>query len=118
MLTTQEVQQYIRLTLKQYKVSVKVSFSDKVFKEKGFCGYYNVVKKEIVLDNMVLKSFSVFKYVFLHELCHKLDHEERGTLFKNGRCNFHGANFNKWCKVVGIERGAKMPWNLSKVFLA
>jgi predicted SprT family Zn-dependent metalloprotease len=118
MLTIQEVSQYIRLTLKQYKVSVKVSFCDKVFKEKGFSGYYNIAKKEIVLDNAVLKSFAVFKYVFLHELCHKLDHQERGTLFKNGRANFHGANFNKWCKTLGIPKGALMPPNLSRTFLS
>ena len=118
MLTTQEVQQYIKLTLKQYKVSVKVSFCDKCFNEKGFSGCYNLITKEIVLDKRVLNSFAVFKYVFLHELCHKLDHKERKSLFKNGRRNYHGANFNKWCKIVGIPRGAKMPWSLSKVFLS
>lgn len=117
MLTTQEVQQYIKLTLKQYKVSVKVSFCDDCFDTKGFSGYYSLVKKQIVLDRRVLKSFPLFKYVFLHELVHALDHKERKELTKNGRRNYHGANFNKWCKIVGIPRGAKMPYNLSKTFL-
>ena len=117
-LTPKEVQQYIKLTLKQYKVSIKVSFSKHVFGERGFSGYYDLAKKEIVLDHKVLNSFAVFKYVFLHELAHALDHKERKSLLKNGRRNYHGASFNKWCKVIGIPRGAKMPFNLSKVFLS
>lgn len=113
MLTTKEVEQYIRLTLKQYKLDVKVEFSDSLFLEYGFFGGFYTSANRIELDVCVLKSFALFKHTLLHELCHKLDEKERGSIFtKTGRKNFHGANFNKWCKVLGIPKGRFTPEHL------
>ena len=47
MLTTEEVSQYIRLTLKQHKVEVKVEFSDYVWKKRRACGMYFSKEKTI-----------------------------------------------------------------------
>ena len=41
--------------------------------------------------------------VVKHEIAHVLDHKERGTFLRNGRNDFHGANWKKWCKVVGVR---------------
>lgn len=113
MLTTKEVEQYIRLTLKQYKLDVKVEFSDSLFEKHGCFGGFYFLENRIELSTYILKSFTLFKYTLLHELCHKLDEKERGSIFtKTGRKNFHGANFNKWCKVLGIPKGRFTPEHL------
>lgn len=118
MLTTQEVEQYIRLTLKQHKIRVKVEFSDYVWNVRKVCGLYCSPEKKILLSPFVLESFALFKHVFLHELAHALDHRERGDSIWNGkRANWHGAHFHKWCKHLGIPHTSKVPRHLSKVFL-
>ena len=119
MLTTQEVSQYIRLTLKQHKVEVEVEFSDYVWNKRRACGMYFSKEKTIRMSPRVLKSFALFRYVFLHELAHALDHKERGdSIWKNRkRSNWHGANFRKLCKQLDIPTGRFVPRHLFQIFL-
>jgi predicted SprT family Zn-dependent metalloprotease len=101
MLTTNEIEQYVRLTLRQYKMEhVKVSFK----KMEKTLGYFWAEKNEIVLSLNALDSFVRFKNVLLHELVHAFQYAEQGTFkTKNGRNDFHGKSFKKWCKVLGIS---------------
>lgn len=113
MLTPQEVEQYIRLTLKQWNAEhVKVSFCPKLGVTRKAWGLYWPNRKKIELSYKILSSFALFEHVFKHELCHALDHSERGTLRKNGRINAHGATFNQWCVKLKIKKGRFIPKNL------
>ena len=106
MLTTQEVHQWIRLTLRQHKMeSVKVSFK----KMERSLGYFWAEKNEIVLGHKALFSFVRFKEVFLHELAHALDFSQRGTFLKNGRSCHHGKEFKKICLTLGIPARRFIP---------
>jgi predicted metal-dependent hydrolase len=67
MLTTQEVEQYIRLTLKQWGMSsVRVQW----MKPNRFLGLAYAEDSMIELSEKVLGSFGLFREVFLHELAH------------------------------------------------
>ncbi len=69
--------------------------------------------KKITLSYEILASFELFKQVLLHEIAHYLDHKERGKLVsETGRMNTHGANFNKWCRKLGIATGPFVPRRL------
>ncbi len=50
----------------------------------------------------VLQSFSLFREIFLHELAHLLDYQERGTYVVNKYEMAHGKNWRKWCRTLGI----------------
>lgn len=113
MLTTTEVEQFIRLTLKQWGINVPVSFCPKVWNKRKAYGLYWPDEKKIELSPLILKSFPLFKHVFYHELCHALDHRERGSLMRGERVNAHGANFNKWCRTLGIKKGRIIPKELN-----
>jgi len=105
-LTENEVSQWIRLTLRQHKMEhVKVSFK----KMERSLGYFWAERNEIVLSHKSLESFSRFKEVCLHELCHALDWQERGTFKKNGRNDYHGKNFRKFCSTLGIPARRFIP---------
>lgn len=52
-------------------------------------------------DERVLKTLK-------HECAHALDYEEMG--YSSG----HGANFKKWCRILGIEAGSKSGGNFTK----
>ena len=99
--TTEEISFYIRATFKQLGIS-DVSFSFKGMKRS--LGYYWAEKNEIVLSFKSLENFTRFKTCLLHEASHALQYRELGT-FKtlNGRNDFHGKTFKKYCKLLGIS---------------
>lgn len=111
--TTEEIECYIRMTLKQWNMShlpVVIKPKLKPSNAKGL--YYHGKQRKIEIAHCALKSFAYFRHVLLHELAHALDHQERGSLLVRGRLNAHGANFNKWCKKLGIPKGRFIPENL------
>jgi predicted SprT family Zn-dependent metalloprotease len=110
--THQEAEQYIRLTLRQYKLeSMPVEWTN----TKKRLGCYRVQSKKIELSRQILSRFSLFQEVFLHELAHALDITERinlfGTYKKNGRNDFHGENWKKWCLTLCIPARRFIPTN-------
>lgn len=105
MLTTQEVQQYIRLTLKQWNLTgVEFAWieSDKV---RGLA--YGANRIELATNCLV--SFRCFRETLLHEIAHLLDYRERGTYVVNVYKKQHGKNWKKWCKTLGIPARLKIP---------
>jgi predicted SprT family Zn-dependent metalloprotease len=106
MLTTAEVDQYIRLTFKQYDL---FDYSVEWMQLNGRrLGQANPWEKKIELSPKILKNFQSFKLVFLHELAHILDFKERGTFLVNGRNNFHGKTFKQCCRKLGITHKTEL----------
>lgn len=104
MLTTTEVESYIRLTLKQWGMShVRVSWieSNKVN------GLAYAGEDRIELAMHTLQAFGLFREIFLHELAHLLDYRERGTYVVNKYEMAHGKNWRKWCRTLGIPARVK-----------
>jgi hypothetical protein len=94
---------YVKLTLKEwgfkdYKCIWRHNF-------KRTLGLADPWDKRIYLSTRVLANFRLFRIVLLHEIQHLRDFSERGT-FKNekGKNDFHGKNFRRLCREVGI------PW--------
>jgi len=105
-LTENEVSQWVRLTLRQHKMEhVKVSFK----KMERSLAYFWGEQNAIVIGHKSLSSFTRFKEVFLHELAHALDWQERGTFERNGRKDYHGKNFRKFCLSLGIPARRFIP---------
>lgn len=111
MLTPNEVNQYIHLTFKQYSLAnYKVVWKPNL---KRVLGAANPWKKQIELSPRILASFESFKQVFLHEVGHILQFSMMGGTYKtNGRNNFHGKEFKKACKIVGIPYFRIIPSHL------
>ena len=106
MLTTQEVQQYIRLTLKEWgMLSVRVDW----MQSNRFLGLAYAEDAKIELSEKILASFGLFREVFLHELAHLLDFRERGSYVVASRRSLHGKNWRKWCQVLKIPARLKIP---------
>jgi len=102
MLTTQEVEQYTRLTFKQYGLDGYSLFWNK--RMKSTLGFANPWQKRVELNLSVLSSFSRFKYVLLHEIAHVIQFYRMGKSYKvNGRNDFHGKIFKQVCKEMGIS---------------
>lgn len=101
-LTTSEVDQYCRLTLKQYNLTdYKIVWKPNL---KRALGMANPWEKQIELSPRILASFDSFKQTFLHELAHILQFSMMGGTYKvNGRNDFHGKAFKQACKIVGIS---------------
>jgi predicted SprT family Zn-dependent metalloprotease len=109
MLTTQEVEQYIRLTLKQWKLSkLSVKWRDT---NASWLGLAYVAKNEIVLNKMILIDFRLFDEVLKHEIAHFLQYKRNGNKFlkKNGRWMLHGKDFRDVCKEMGIPARTQIP---------
>lgn len=99
-LTTQEVSQYIRLTLKQWEMpEVVVSWIE----SNKFNGLAYAEEARIELNYDVLNCFHSFREIFLHELAHLLDYRERGTYLVNKYEMAHGKNWRKWCRILKIS---------------
>lgn len=110
--TKSEAELYARLTLKQWGVShIKVVISDVIENSPKTMGLFSWEDGEtITIKTKCLERFITFDYVLKHELAHALDYKERGSLHtSNGRANFHGANFHKWCKKLCIPVNALVP---------
>lgn len=112
--TTEEINCYIRMTLKQHGMThLPVSIKPKLKPCRAMGLYFFGQNKKIEIAEDALKSFALFRQVFLHELAHALDENERGSLRLNsGRVNAHGKNFTKWCKKLGIPAGRFIPRHL------
>jgi predicted SprT family Zn-dependent metalloprotease len=111
-ITHQEAEQYIRLTLRQHNMThIPVLWTN----TKRRLGCYRIEEKRIELSNQILQNFHLFSEVFLHELAHALDIDERtkffGTHKKNGRNDFHGKNWKKWCSNLNIHARRFIPVN-------
>lgn len=101
MLTKQEVEQYAKLTFKQYGLNDYTLYWNP--RVKRTLGFANPWEKRVELNKIVLKSFSLFKFVLLHEIAHCIQFSRMGGTFKvNGRNNFHGKVFKQVCKEIGI----------------
>lgn len=102
MLTTQEVDQYIRLTLKQYGFGDhEVVFMDLPARRWGQA---NPWEKKIELSPKILSSFHDFKTTLLHEIAHIIQFYRMGCSYQvNGRNNFHGKVFKQVCREMGIR---------------
>jgi predicted SprT family Zn-dependent metalloprotease len=107
MLTPQEVDQYIRLTFKQYGL---FDYSVEWMKLDGRrLGQANPWEKKIELSPKVLDTFHGFKLVFLHELAHVIQLARMGGTYKvNGRNNFHGKIFKQCCRELGITHKTEL----------
>jgi predicted SprT family Zn-dependent metalloprotease len=104
-LTKQEAESYIRMELRQWKLSnVKIEW-------KTFChlGEADVSNNQINLSLEVLESAALLVEVVKHEIAHFLDYLERGTFEVNGRNVFHGKNWKKWCLTVGCRPRRLIP---------
>ena len=101
-LTTAEVEQYARLTLKQYGLpNYQVVFMKL---EGRRLGQANPWEKKIELSEKTLASFLLFKKVLLHEIFHCIQFQRMGGTFQvNGRNNFHGKVFRQVCKEHGYN---------------
>lgn len=100
MITQEEVAQYAKLTLKQY------GFGDHsvVFMDMKKClGRANPWDKKVELSPNALVSFSLFRFVLLHEIAHLIQFQRMGGSYQvNGRNNFHGKVFRQVCREMGI----------------
>lgn len=102
--TTEELQQYARLTFKQHKLEgYELVFLEKLDTPNRI-GQANPWEKKIELSPKCLESFALFRLVFLHELAHILQFYIMGETYRvNGRNNFHGKVFKECCKKLGIS---------------
>jgi len=104
--TQAEIESYVRMTLRQYKMeNVKFSFK----KMTRTLGYFHNLENEIVFSFKALTLFARFREVFLHELAHAIDYQERGTFERNGRNDLHGKNFKRICLQLGIPARRFIP---------
>jgi predicted SprT family Zn-dependent metalloprotease len=109
MITKQEVEQYIRLTLKQWKLErVSVVWERNT---KSFLGAARISRKQIALNEIILKDFKLFDEVLKHEIAHFRQYEKNGFCFfrKNGRWQLHGADFKAACREIGVPARARIP---------
>jgi hypothetical protein len=103
-LTENEVEQWARLTFKQYELAdYSLVFLPRLTRRLGQA---NPWKKKIELSPKVLDNFSLFRLVFLHECMHCIQFSRMGGTFKvNGRNNFHGKVFKQVCLEFGVPSG-------------
>jgi len=109
MLTTQEVEQYIRLTLKQYGLTgYRITWKETY---KRTFGRANPWEKEIILSKEILRSFHLFNWILKHEIAHCIHWMRNGGSFKNKNGNnvFHGKEFKAICREIGISGSTKIP---------
>lgn len=107
-LTTQEVEQYIRLTLRQHGYThLKI---DWLPCKKSYLGRACVREDKIELNKRILNHFRLFHEVLLHELAHFIQWERNGKKFfrKNNRWQLHGADFKAVCKELKIPARAQI----------
>lgn len=109
-LTTSEVDQYIRMTLKQYKFS-HLSIEWVPASTKSFLGRAYVQKQKIQLNKIILGSFRLFEEVLKHEIAHFIQYRDNGNKFllKNNRWQYHGEDFKRACEKIGVRARTKIP---------
>ena len=107
-MTLDEAHQYALMTLKQHGAEhLRVRFTN----TKRRLGCFSPWKEEIHIAKRALFSFELFREILLHELAHHFDFQERGTFRTNGRNDFHGKNWKKWCLTLGVRARRFIPVN-------
>ena len=107
MLTTEEANAYIRMTLKGWKrTDIKIEWAKD---RPSVLGTFNWTRNKITLTPRILRSPALFREVFLHELAHALDYAERGTFLVKKNHVAHGKNWRKWCWTLGIPARRFIP---------
>jgi len=101
MITKEEADLFCKFELKTWKLSdINIVWSDMTH----YLGLADVANNRIILSTRILTSTRLLIEVVKHEIAHVLDYQERGTFIgKNGRNDFHGENFKKWCKIVNVK---------------
>jgi len=109
-ITTSEVQQYIRMTLKQHGFA-HLSIEWFPSSTKSFLGRAMVKKNVIQLNKKILNSFRLFDEVLKHEIAHFVQYKDNGNKFllKNNRWQYHGEDFKRACKKVGVIARTRIP---------
>jgi predicted SprT family Zn-dependent metalloprotease len=102
MFTPQEVNQYARLTFRQYGlVDFELVFLPRLSRRLGQA---NPWQKKIELSPRVLSSFKLFDLVLRHECMHCIQFDRMGKTFQvNGRNDFHGKVWKEVCKEFGVS---------------
>jgi len=107
--TTSEIEQYIRMTLKQWSVShLKIQWMN----SGCYLGLAYVAEGKIKLDKRILYSFKIFDEVLKHEIAHHIQWKRNGNRFllsSNGRRILHGKDFAAVCKEMGIPARTRIP---------
>lgn len=104
MLTTTEVSQYAKLTLKQYGFPNHSVVFTETFDHPEAIAQANPWEQKIELSQKCLCSFRVFNYVLLHEIAHLIQFERMGKTFVvNKYRSFHGKVFRQVCREMGIS---------------
>jgi predicted SprT family Zn-dependent metalloprotease len=105
--TTEEIQQYCRMTLRQHGLAdYSVVFLPRLTRRLGQA---NPWEKKVELSLNCLASFRLFSLVLKHEIAHCLCFIENGGTFKvNGRNNFHGKQFKQKCRELNIPHSTKV----------
>jgi predicted SprT family Zn-dependent metalloprotease len=107
--TTSEIEQYIRMTLKQWSMShLKIQWMN----SERHLGLAYVAEGKIKLSKRILCSFKTFDEVLKHEIAHHIQWKRNGNRFlltKNGRRSFHGKDFAAVCKEMGIPARTHIP---------
>ena len=106
--TTSEIEQYIRMTLKQWSMShLKIQWMN----SGRYLGLAYVAQGKIKLDKRILCSFKIFDEVLKHEIAHHIQWKRNGNRFltKNGRRILHGKDFAAVCKEMGIPARTRIP---------
>jgi hypothetical protein len=110
--TTEEIEQYARMTLKQHGFSDHscVIYDDPKIKAWGLADPWD---KRVMLSVKALRSFKLFRYVLLHEISHLIQHKRQGnSYYINGKKAWHNKVFRQVCKELGIPTSAKIPAHL------
>lgn len=102
----QEAAIYCRMELKSYGLK---DYSVLWREWSGTLGEAHPWDKAIHLSHDCLKNKELLIEVTKHEIAHCLDWKERGTFERNGRNDFHGDNWRKWCKFVGVRARMRIP---------
>jgi len=99
-IATQEAEIYCRMELRSCGLKdFSIVWIEKS-KTLGLCVPWD---KEIHISKECLLSTTLLRWVLLHEAAHARDWMERGTFERNGRNDFHGKSFRKWCKILNVK---------------
>lgn len=94
-----EAETFIRIELRAWKIP-QIQIEWRNMKELGLASPW---ENKIILSSKILSSSALLTEIVRHEIAHILDYNERGTFLKNGKNDFHGKNWKKWCLKVGCR---------------
>ena len=105
MLTKQEADCFIKLELKSWGLK-NYSWEWASFSHLGEA---HPNKNKIKLSPRILSSSALLIEIVKHEIAHCLDWNERGTFIRNGKNDFRGKNWKKYCLLVGCRPRRLIP---------